>query len=102
MQGDNTVALAAIALAGTLAAGFFKLLNKLSKSIDSNTRAHEQVAIEIKKGNQEAKERNGHLGELVEDSKKATLVAIQNIPQQHVEHQHVDKQEIKESNNGIN
>ena len=62
---DNAVALAAITLAGTITAGFFKLLNKLTKSIDNLVASNKEIARATKKGADEAKERNGHLAELI-------------------------------------
>ena len=55
---DNAVALASIALAGTMATGFFALINKLTKTMDRVAEATERTA-------KEAKERNGHLAKLV-------------------------------------
>lgn len=55
---DNTVALAAIALATTITTGFFALMGKLSKSMDRLTDSNTRIA-------DEAKQRNGHLAELV-------------------------------------
>lgn len=55
---DETVALAAIALSGTICTGFFALLGKLSKSMDRLTDSNTRIA-------DEAKQRNGHLAELI-------------------------------------
>ncbi len=106
---DNAVALAALALTGTLAAGFFKLLNKLSKSIDENTKSNKQIASKTEMvakatttGNKEAKQRNGHLAELViqqgESIKAVADLATEKIIEavQHVEKQSVEHQIIKE------
>lgn len=95
-MNDNSVALAAIALAGTLAAGFFKLLNKLSKSMDRNTRAHEvvaktnkEIAKAVNKQSAESAERNGHLAELIIESKEQIISTHQHVDKQEVEHQTV-------------
>lgn len=55
---SNAVALAAIALAGTITTGFFALLSKLSKSLDGVTESNKRIA-------DEAKQRNGHLADLI-------------------------------------
>lgn len=46
-----------------LATGFFKLIAENVKEQRRNTRALEALVTETRKGNKEAKERNGHLGE---------------------------------------
>lgn len=102
---DNAVALAALTLAGTLAAGFFKLLNKLTHSIDENTKSNRKIAEKLElvakattKGNQEAKSRNGHLAELViqqgesiralaDSAADRIIETVQHIEKQSVEHQ---------------
>lgn len=101
-MNDNSVAIAAIGLAGTIATGMIALMAKLVQSINAGTRAHEKVAKAITQGNKEAKERNGHLAELVIQQGDATKIladgavssivqAIQDVPEQHIEHQHVDR-----------
>lgn len=96
---NNAVAIAAIGLAGailtTVVVPLMALLRAQTKATDKNTEAHMAVAQEIKKGNKEAKDRNGHLAELIIDSKGSTLDAIQNLPAQHVDTQTVDTQVVK-------
>ena len=69
---DNAVALSAIALAGTICAGFFAMVNKLNKTHDKLAKAMERVAKATEKTAKEAKERNGQLGELVLQGNKLT------------------------------
>ena len=69
---DNAVALSAIALAGTITAGFFAMVNKLNKTHDKLAKAMERVAKATEKTAKEAKERNGQLGELVLQGNKLT------------------------------
>lgn len=83
---DNTVALAALTLAGTIAGGFFTLINKQNKThekiasaMDDVARSNKLIAKETKQGNLEAKQRNGHLAELTIESKQATIEAIKTI-----------------------
>lgn len=87
---ENAVALAAIGLVGTILAVVVKPLFTLLRE---NTKATNALVNETKKGNSEAKQRNGHLAELVIDSKKATIDAI-TISEQHIEHQDIAVQEI--------
>lgn len=68
---------------------------KLTDAIGLMAESSTKVAAATEKSAKEAKERNGHLAELVEESKKTTLTAIQNITSQHVEHQHIDRVEVK-------
>lgn len=97
---DNGVALAAIALVGTILAvvvkPLFALLRANTRATSANTIALQSIAKETKRGADEAKHRNGHLAELIVESKKATLDAIQNVPAQHVDLQKVDKQVVKQ------
>lgn len=69
---DNTVALAAIGLAGSITAGFFRLTNKQIKTHEKIAKGLSDLAdetkglkLEARKGNKEAKQRNGHLAEIV-------------------------------------
>lgn len=73
---------------------FDKSIDKLSVSLDKLTEAHIQ-------GNEEAKERNGHLGEqsveiikLVNKNHKDTLKAFRDLNIQNVENQNVGHQTI--------
>lgn len=108
-MNDNSVALAALTLAGTIAGGFFALVNKQNKTHEKLANAMKEVAStnrviadsndgiakELKHGNKQSEERNGHLGELITETQNATLAAIQNLPAQHVDKQVVDKQVVK-------
>jgi len=83
---------------------------KFVTAIDTMARTHRDVAISnkeiakyTKQGNEEAKERNGHLAELQLEGKSASnanaiaiLEAVKEIKTQHVSVQNVDKQTIKE------
>lgn len=95
---NNAVALAAIGLVGTILAivvkPLFSLLKANTKATSANTTALQSIAKETKQGNKEAKERNGHLAELVMDSRKATIEAI-NVKEQNVEHMHIEHEVIK-------
>lgn len=76
-MNETPIALALIALIGTLAGGFFKLfqdqnkthskiadgLKTLTESGNKQAAATKEVAEATKRGNREAAERNGHLGE---------------------------------------
>lgn len=104
---DSTVALAALALATTVVAGMFKLLSKLSQSIDANTKSNKKIAEATERGSREAKQRNGHLAELVVQSNDmfkqvashATaeiITAVQTVDKQVVGEQVVSHAVIKE------
>jgi methyl-accepting chemotaxis protein len=110
---NNNVAIAALALTGTLATGFFALIAKqtkthenLAKSIDKMASASKEVAKATTRSAKEAEQRNGHLGELVsqgneltgkilEQQKKAATILADTSTNQHIEHQIVDKQTIQ-------
>lgn len=117
--GDNSVAIAAIALTGTIATGFFALIRqqnkvheKVATSMDNVANSNRAIAKEAglsrkvqEKGFNEAKERNGHLAELIiqqgeqtkalaDGATESILGAVQNIKEQHVEHQHVDRETV--------
>ena len=72
----EAVALAAIALAGTMVAGLFKLLNSLTKTMEKVASSSKDVAIATRKSASEAKARNGHLGD--QNIKLAELLSSQN------------------------
>lgn len=107
---SNSVALAALTLSGTIAAGFFTLVNKqnrthekiataLDKVAASNiiiAEKTEKVAQATVQGNKEAKERNGHLAELVIQTNDKAIEAIQSVKKQEVGEQHVKVQSIDE------
>lgn len=77
-MGEQAVSLAALTLAGTIAGGFFTLVNKQNKThekianavealtISSNkeTEALVEVAKATKQSAKEAQDRNGHLGKI--------------------------------------
>ena len=117
---SNAVALAALGLAGTLAGGFFKLLNKLSKALDSNTDSNKEIARSVDRQANESAERNGHLadqsvklaklvnqgnkltGEIITEL-KAAWIKVDKVridleksnTDQHIENQTVKKQVVK-------
>lgn len=120
-QASNTVSdpvlLGTIGVVTALMAGFFKVISsqtkaneKLSKTMDKMADSSCKVAQELRKGNKEAKERNGHLGEQTEkiaelviqskdDIKKLAnrnYEATKNIKHQKVEHQVVEHGTVKE------
>jgi len=101
MNGSE-VSLAAIALAGTICAGFFAMVDKQVKIHGKIATGLDRLAAAHEKGNRESAERNGHLGELVTEQSKFTkesteqlLTAIQKIPTQHIGEQQVEYQTIK-------
>lgn len=108
-MNETPIALALIALIGTLAAGFFKLLGdtnkaltKLADSGENQAKQMGKVAQATKQGADEAKQRNGHLGEqnlqiikLVKSQGELIVDSIENVAEQHVKKQVVDNQEVK-------
>lgn len=120
---ENGELVSVITVFGGMLAGFFAIaqvmLKQSSKDREADRKERQEfskaiarmadnsgkVAVEAKlsrkvqeKGFEEAKTRNGHLGqqniqiaELVKSSKKDMLEAVQNIKEQHVEHQTVDE-----------
>jgi hypothetical protein len=60
---DPTVMLAFLGLLGTIFTAMFKLLNDNTKAQNRNATAMSSLVKETAKGNKEAKQRNGHLGE---------------------------------------
>lgn len=89
--GDPTITLALIGIVSTVIVALFKLLNANTKALGKLVTSNDKVAKATTKGANEAKQRNGHLAELIIESKKDTLQAVQNISKQHVETQTVDK-----------
>lgn len=79
MNNDNAVALALIAIVGSVITALFKLLN-------NNTKA-------IKSLDEGSRERNGHLGELVERGRTESLEGISKVLA-HLDTQHVSKQTV--------
>lgn len=108
MDGQE-VALAAIALAGTICAGFFALVNKQNTLMSKQTKVHGEIATGLDRlakahetGNRESAERNGHLGELIVEQSKlvkrsnaVTLKAIKDINNQTIHEQKVEHQTVK-------
>lgn len=88
---DNTVPLAAIGLVGTILAVVVKPLFSI---IRENTTATRALVEETRKGNREAKQRNGHLAELVIQTNDKTIEAIKTVKKQEVKEQHVKLQTI--------
>lgn len=104
MDGNSTVAIAALTLAGTIATGFFAMINKQNKVHDKMTKAmnnmaksNEKIATETKRGNDQSEQRNGHLADLVAETSKATLEAVQIVKEQVVEHQEVKQAILKKA-----
>lgn len=89
---------------------FEKTIDKLSKSINDLGKTNERIAQANERAADEAKERNGHLGELllsnqemllahnkdVEKIGENILEAVSNVKEQHVEHQHVEQSRVNE------
>lgn len=99
---DSAVTLALIAILATVVTGLFKLLSDNTKATKGNTTALESIAQATNKGNREAKERNGHLGDqnieitkLITKSNKDTLKAIKHISVQKVYHQIINESKTK-------
>jgi len=65
----------------------------LVKAIDDMATSNREIAEATKIGNQEAKERNGHLAELTIEARNQVLAAIGYIKEQKVEHQTVQHQD---------
>lgn len=109
---DNSVSLAAIGLVSLILAAvvkpLFTLLKENTKAQNENVNALKSLVTETRKGNKEAAERNGHLGEqniqitelitkhtaVMEDnfSKVQTSLNKQVVKEQKVEHQTVVKE----------
>jgi hypothetical protein len=101
-MNETPIALALIALIGTLAGGFFKLLgdtskglNKLAESGDKQAKQMGEVAKATIKAANEAEKRNGHLAEITVQQADRVLHRIDNVKEQHVDKQIVDEQQVK-------
>ena len=99
---ETSVTLALIGIVGAVITTLFKQLNNTTKALNKNTQAHLTVAKEIKRGNSEAKERNGHLGEqteklglLIIESRDKVIDGYAHVKEQHIETSTIDKQVIK-------
>lgn len=103
IDGDPTV-LALIAIVGTVITALFKLLGDNTKAQANLGVAIKSLTDETAKGNREAKQRNGHLGEQniqitemiasmgqnINDKADRNFKAFQNIQTQHVVKQTID------------
>lgn len=92
--------LALVAIVGSVITALFKLLNDNTKAQNATAGAMKSLVEETRKGNEEAAERNGHLGEqniqiteLIATHTTKTIEAIDGIKSQHVD-QHVDTQVV--------
>lgn len=81
---------------------FIKAIKSMAVGMDKVANSNKTIANETRKGNEEAKARNGHLGEqniqiaeLVKATKADVLNAVQEVKVQHVVEQKVDKTIIK-------
>lgn len=106
---DNAVAIAALTLTGTIATGFFALMRqqnrtheKLSSSLDKVADTNKNIAEETRKvadatirSADESKQRNGHIAELIIESRDGIIDKVQNVHEQKVEEQVVEHQTIK-------
>ena len=63
---------------------------QLVESLKEVATSNQSIADATKKAAIDAKKRNGHLADLVVESKKQLLLAINEVPEQHVTHQTVD------------
>lgn len=87
---------AAVVIVVVTFVGFLnKAASKLSDSLDSLTKSNEKIARATTKSATEAKQRNGHLAELMIESKRETIQGFQTIREQHVETQHIDTQTVQ-------
>src|SRR5690349_1886508 len=73
---DNAIVLALLAIVATVVGGMFKLLDANTKALTKLPESSEQVAKETATSNQEAKQRNGHLGE--QNNQITELITRQN------------------------
>jgi len=73
---ESAVFLAVIAVFSTMVVGLFKIIDKLTENLKDNTDSNRLIADATTKGNEEARIRNGHLGE--QNIKIAKLVTRQN------------------------
>jgi rubrerythrin len=101
--------LALIAMISGVTTGFFKLLHDNTIAQRDTTRAMNALVDETRKGNREAAERNGHLGEQsenivqmiakhnkdVEKMRGDFMKTVTNVNEQHVVHQTVEKEIVE-------
>ena len=90
---DTTVTIAILGLFGTIVAGLFKIIDsqnkafrKISESLDKNTESNKKIAKENKKiadanirSADEAEKRNGHIVEVILESKREALAKIDKL-----------------------
>jgi hypothetical protein len=88
--------LALIAILATTVTGLFKLLNDNTKATSENTKALQTIAVETKRGADEAKERNGHLAEISDLNRDLIIQAVTRVKVQHVQNQTVEHEEVKD------
>lgn len=97
----------------TVVTGFFAIakvmLSQASGDREADRKERAQLALAIKdmakssarvadatvKGAAEARERNGHLADMVKEAKEQTINAISIVKEQHVEHQHVQTEKVE-------
>lgn len=110
---ESTIILSLIGIVGTVVTALFKLLNANTRAQTESTKAMQALVAETRKGNREAAQRNGHLGEqnikitelIIEHEKdvdkkfnhavSTVIEAVQNVKKQHVVEQTVDKSTVK-------
>lgn len=103
---ESAAVLALIAIVGSVITAQFKVINSGAKATEKQAKATEDLVKETRKGNKEAKDRNGHLGELIIQSMESTktvtkgatqtiIDAVGHVNTQHISNQTVDHQEIK-------
>lgn len=97
---SNAVSLATIALVGTILAivvkPLFTLLKENTRAQKKTATAIESLVTETKKGNHEAKQRNGHLAELTIQSKEQIIDSVTKINVQHVSQQTVHTSTVQD------
>lgn len=116
-MADTPVALAAIGLTtavlGIVVKPLLKLLSANTKAQADVARAVQGLTEETRKGNQEAAERNGHLGEQniqiieliarhntdAQDLGSKVIEAVQNVHEQHVDTQIIEHAEGGDATN---
>lgn len=103
MEPASIAAIGAVAVAVlTPFFGFMRwIVVKFIDALNKNTKAMNSVAAATTKSAREAEKRNGHLADLAIENKranadqnKAILLAIGNLPTQHVKEQVVDNQTV--------
>lgn len=106
---DNAVAIAALTLTGTIATGFFALMRqqnrtheKLSDSLDKVADTNnliatktERVAKATERSADESRQRNGHIAELIIESRDKIIKSTAHVDRQEVDEQIVMDQVIK-------